>query len=84
MGGMMLRALPILALLILTSCGGTEKVTARPEVSYAQIQPASGMTYEEFRKHEEWGQGDMRSAQKRFLVLDRDNNGRLTPDELGN
>ncbi len=80
-----MRKLLIISTVMLSACGGTEeKITARPEVSYAQIQPASGMTYEEFRQHEEWGQGDMRDAQKRFLVLDRDNNGRLTPDELGN
>lgn len=81
---MTLRPFLILALLLLAGCGETEKISARPEISYADIQPASGMTYQEFRQHETWGQGDMRDAHKRFLMLDRDNNGRLTQDEIGN
>lgn len=78
------RLFLLLPLLLLSACGGTEEIAAaRPEVSYADIQPAAGMTYQDFRTLHEWGEGDMRAAQKRFIMLDRNNNGRLSPDELG-
>ena len=79
---MMMRPLLLLAVLLLAGCGGTEdKITSRPAVSYADIQPAAGMNYEEFRKHGDWGQGDIAAAHKRFLILDRDNNGVISLDE---
>lgn len=72
----------IITLFLLSACGGTEEVAqSRPDVSYADIQPAAGMTYPEFRKHK-GGSDDMLAAQKRFMILDRDNNGRLSPDEF--
>lgn len=70
--------------LILSACGSDDVIVEkRADVSYADIQPAAGMTYPEYRQHEIWGQGDMLTAQKRFMILDRDNNGRLSDDELG-
>ena len=73
----------VVTALLLSACGGNETVSARPEVSYQDIQPAAGMTYGEFRKHEVLGEGDMLIAQKRFIMLDRDNNGSLSKEELG-
>lgn len=69
---------------LLSACGGGEVAPSKKhDISYAAIQPASGMTYPEFRASHAFGAGDMRDAQKRFLMLDRDNNGRLSADELG-
>ena len=79
----MLRLSVLFATVLLTACGGNETVTARPDVSYQDIQPVAGMTYGEFRKHEVLGEGDMMAAQKRFIILDRDNNGSLSKEELG-
>lgn len=77
-------ALILPALLVLASCGADEvTVSKRPDVSYARVEPAAGMTYKEYRQHETWGQGDVIAAQRRFLMLDRNNDGRLTEDELG-
>ncbi len=75
----------LLPLIVLSACGGSEVVAEkqRPDVSYQDIQPAAGMTYPEFRRHETWGEGDMRDVQKRFLILDRNNDGRLSDHELG-
>ena len=79
----MRRLFLLLPLVLLSACGGTEEIAARPEVSYADIQPAAGMTYQDFRTLHEWGEGDMRAAQKRVIMLDRNNNGGLSSDELG-
>lgn len=73
----------VLPLLFLSACGSDEVIVEkRADVSYADIQPAAGLTYREFRDTHEFGAGDMHAAQKRFLILDRDNNGRLSEDEL--
>ena len=79
-----MRFLVLLAVVFVTSCGSDEvTVSKRPEVSYQNVEPAAGMTYGEFRRHEILGAGDMRDAQKRFMLLDRDNNGSLSQHELG-
>lgn len=79
----MLRFLPAIVLL-LAACGNTAVVAqkASHDVSYADIQPAAGITYPEFRNHR-MGQGDMLAAQKRFLLLDRNHDGKLSPLEIG-
>lgn len=70
--------------LFLSACGSDEVVVEkRADISYAAVEPAAGMTYSEFREHETWGQGDMHEAQKRFIILDRNNDGRLSDEELG-
>ncbi len=79
----MRRLFGFAAIALLTACSGTEDIAKRPDVSYHDIQPAAGMTYPEFRRHETWGQGDMSAAQKRFITLDRNNDGRLSDHELG-
>lgn len=69
---------------ILTACGSDDvQVSKRPDVSYSRVEPAAGMTYKEYRQHETWGQGDVIAAQRRFLILDRNNDGRLSEEELG-
>ena len=80
-----MKYLPLLTMFfVLSACGSDEvEVSKRPNVSYQDIQPAAGMTYGEFRKHEVLGEGDMMAAQKRFIILDRDNNGSLSKEELG-
>jgi hypothetical protein len=70
------------ALFLLASCGSGEE-TKRPELSLAKQEPSAGMDYRAFRNHQTWGEGDMTTVQKRFIVLDRNNNGVLSPDELG-
>lgn len=79
-----MKKLFILPLFLLSACGSDEVVvTKREDVSYADIQPAAGLTYSEFRNGHAFGAGEMHAAQKRFILLDRDNNGRLSEDELG-
>lgn len=78
-----MKKIYLIPVLFLFACGGNETaVTKRPDVSYADIQPAAGMTYPEFRNHP-MGQGDMLAAQKRFLLLDRNHDGKLSPLEIG-
>lgn len=71
-------------ILFLSACGSDDvQLSKRPDVSYSRVEPAAGMTYKEYRQHETWGQGDVITAQRRFLMLDRNNDGRLSEDELG-
>lgn len=80
----MTRYIGLIAVLLLSACGSDEvTVSERPGVSYATIQPAAGITYQEFRKTHEWGAGDLQAAQKRFILLDRNNDGHLSDEELG-
>lgn len=69
-----------LPVLFLAACSG-DTATKRPDVSRADMTPASGMNYEAFRRHEA-GTGDLRAAQKRFIMLDRNNNGVLSNEEF--
>lgn len=76
-------ALLLSVVIFLSACGNEPVVVEkRADVSYADIQPASGMRYQEFRRHP-MGQGDYLAAQKRFLLLDRNHDGKLSPLELG-
>jgi len=79
----------------LSGCAGE---TSSQRVSHAGEAPASGMTYDQFKYYsDKKAQRDggveaaQRSAdaangnsalQKRFMSLDRDNNGRLSPNEF--
>ncbi len=74
----MKKIFPLIFLLTLTACGSVE--SAR-EVSRAGDYQPQGMTYAQFRNH--MGDEDSLAAQKRFLALDRDNNGVLSPMERG-
>jgi hypothetical protein len=65
------------ALLFLSACGGTD--TDAPKVSRAGDYVLQGMSYTEFRSR--YSGDDMKSVQKRFIMLDRDNNGVLTAHE---
>ncbi len=68
-----------LMIFLLSACGGG---TPSPEVSRAHTPYPSGMGYEEFRNHSFNDGADMRAVQKRFLLLDRDNNGVLSSSEF--
>jgi hypothetical protein len=74
------RKLLIAIVLVLSACGGSEKPA--PEVSRRDHPISQGMTYQQFRNHEINTDSDMKAAQKRFLILDRDNNGILSPSEF--
>ncbi len=77
----MVRVFAALAVLLLAACGSDE--TAPPRISPAaggDPRP-TGMTYREYSATH--GDGSLES-QKRFLMLDRNNNGHLSDDELGN
>lgn len=76
----MKRWLPLIVLM-LAACGGEAE---RAEISRASdIEPAAGLSYDQFRSHDMNNGADSLAAQKRFLALDRDNNGRLDPNEIG-
>ncbi len=66
----------------LSACGGGEISPSRPNVSKAEIPVASGMTYEQFKSHPFNHGADMAAVQKRFILLDRNHNGRLSADEF--
>lgn len=75
----------LLAILIgsLAACGGREvDVSAERMVSRVEPAAAPGLTYSAFRVHPFNDGSEMRAVQKRFLTLDRDNNGLLTQDEF--
>jgi hypothetical protein len=64
----------------LSACGGAEE-TAAPKVSRVEPAAGAGMSYQEFRDHH-INEGDQWAAQKRFLILDRNNDGKLSPSEF--
>ncbi len=69
----------LFASLFLTACGSTEPAR---EVSRADMPPVSGMKYQDFKNHD-WNKGGSSiEAQKRFIKLDRDNNGVLSQNEM--
>lgn len=72
----------LITLLLLSACGAEQKAVSARQVSRVEPAAASGLTYREFRIHEFNEGSDMKDVQKRFLSLDRDNNGLLTPNEF--
>lgn len=64
----------------MVACGSTEQA-AEQKVSRMEPAAGEGMTYHEFRDHAV-NQGDNWAAQKRFLILDRNNDGKLSPHEF--
>lgn len=70
----------VLFVLFLSACGSTEQAEA-PKVSRVEPAAGAGMTYHEFRDHH-INEGDTWAAQKRFLILDRNNDGKLSPSEF--
>lgn len=78
---MMRKTAPVfLMVLLIAACGGGGP--SAPEVSRAHTPYPSGMSYDEFRSHAFNDGTDMNAVQKRFLLLDRDNNGVLSPSEF--
>lgn len=71
----------LLCALLLTACGGTEQQAEAPKVSRMEPAAGAGMTYQDFRDHDV-NEGDVWAAQKRFLILDRNNDGKLSPSEF--
>lgn len=77
---------------------GCSPGTTEPEISRQHAQPSSGMTYDQYRSHadevarnaggmeqvqrrQEAAAGN-RALHKRFMALDLDNNGILSPNEF--
>ncbi len=77
----MKRISALLAVLLLSACGSTEQQAEAPKVSRVEPAAGGGMTYHEFRDHD-INEGDKWAAQKRFLILDRNNDGKLSPSEF--
>lgn len=78
----MKKIIPVFAVLFLSACGGGAETG--PKISRAADYQPQGMTYEEFRSRGvRDGDNSSLAAQKRFLTLDRDHNGRLSESELG-
>ncbi len=87
----------ISALLCLAACAGPQQDAPVSRAAPSETMPG-GMTYRDYRNHvsakaqdgHPWAQSVMareygessRETQKRFIMLDRDNNGRLSADEL--
>lgn len=67
--------------LLLSACGGGAEHAEVSRVS--DIEPAAGLNYQQFRNHSMNEDGDALAAQKRFIRLDRNNNGRLEQSEIG-
>ena len=68
-------------MIFLSSCGSAEQQAEAPKVSRVEPAAGGGMTYHEFRDHD-INEGDKWAAQKRFLILDRNNDGKLSPSEF--
>jgi hypothetical protein len=64
----------------LSACGGAQEKEA-PKVSRMEPAAGAGMSYHDFRDHH-INEGDNWAAQKRFLILDRNNDGKLSPSEF--
>lgn len=91
-----MRFILISALLCLTACAGPRQDAPVSRASSENMP--GGMTYRDYRSHvsakaqdgHPWAQSVMtkeygessRETQKRFIMLDRDNNGRLSAGEL--
>lgn len=78
----MKKIMSLSCVLFLAACSGGSG--SGPKVSRAQEYQLQGMTYEQFRERGvRDGDNSSLAAQKRFLTLDRDHNGRLSENELG-
>ncbi len=77
----MKKAAALFSVLMLAACGGSVEEAAAPKVSRVEPAAGAGMTYPEFREHAV-NEGDKWAAQKRFLILDRNNDGKLSPSEF--
>lgn len=77
----MKKAAALAVVLMLAACGGTADEAAAPKVSRVEPAAGGGMSYPEFRDHAV-NEGDMFAAQKRFIILDRNNDGLLSPSEF--
>lgn len=67
-----------LLLFLLSACGGGGE-TAAPKVSRAGDHVVQGISYNQFR--DRYRGDDLKTVQKRFIMLDRDNNGALSESE---
>lgn len=74
------RLITLAMALSLSACGGVEEAPA-PKVSRMEPAAGAGMSYQEFRDHH-INEGDTWATQKRFLILDRNNDGKLSPSEF--
>lgn len=74
--------LPVFMFLFLAACGNdAAKVQPRAGGLTPMPDMADGLTYAQFRNMPANADDDMMMVQKRFLSLDRDNNGLLTSNE---
>lgn len=64
--------------LLLSACGGGGE-TESPKVSRAGDHVVQGISYNQFR--DRYRGDDLKTVQKRFIMLDRDNNGALSESE---
>lgn len=77
----MKRALAVSTIILLAACGIDEAAAPRISPASGGDPRPTGMTYREYSATH--GDGSIES-QKRFLMLDRNNNGHLSDEELGN
>lgn len=77
----MRRVLAALAVLLLAACGSDDTPPPRISPASGGDPVPQGMSYREYSARH--GDGSLES-QKRFLMMDRNNNGHLSPDEMGN
>ena len=75
------RFMILLSVVLLSACGSSIEEAAAPKVSRVEPVAGGGMSYPEFREHE-INDGDTFAAQKRFIILDRNNDGHLSPAEF--
>lgn len=75
------KSLLLLTVFLLSACGGAS--VPAPEVSRAVVPHPVGMSYEQFKSHGFNAGASSNAVQKRFLLLDRDNNGVLSANEFG-
>lgn len=73
-----MRAFFIVPVLFLAACAAD---TPSPKISRAEDAPVPALSYGEFRALAIHDGDDLSLVQKRFIMLDRDNNGRLTQNE---
>ncbi len=77
----MKHVLAVSAVILLSACGSDDTPPPRISPASGGDPRPTGMTYREYSSVH--GDGSLES-QKRFLMLDRNNNGHLSEEELGN